>query len=141
MNPSLLRKLILPLSVLPLLSGCGSESASYRMGPERALTLIQEKAYPWSRGHQRYMVVMAKPRCIVRYRLPPDPGGSLRLEVFREDEDTYVMRDAAGQYRATLADCQMSWEGGEAGTPGEFKGAFEPAPGGGIRFVPSAAER
>lgn len=132
---------ILGLALLPaLLGGCASETASYVIGPEQALTIVREKAYPWDDAYMRAVVVMSRPKCIMRYKLPEDPGDIGKVEIYDGGEGYFLLKDKAGQYLANLADCSMGLVEGKVDDPGELKGAFEMAQELPPRFVAAAAK-
>lgn len=130
------RKYFLLPVFLPLLAGCVNDSASYPFGTEQSLTLIREQSYFWDEEIRRAMVVMNLPQCAVRYKLPADNGKAGKMQVFRTEGGDFVMQDGLGQYRATVANCNMSLEGRSNETPGELIGSFEPSPDGRMRFIP-----
>jgi len=136
MTLSAYRNLLLFPVILPLLAGCVTESASYWIGPEQALTLVRERPYFWSDEFMRNMTVTSLPACMRRYRLPTDEGKAGNVKVFRTEKGDYVMQDGMGQYRVEIASCEMSLED-KISAPGELLGAFEPVPDGGIRFAPA----
>lgn len=119
----------LGLALLPLLiGGCSSETASYVIGPEQALTIVRDKAYPWDDAYMRAVVVMSRPKCMVRYKLPADPGDIGKVEIYDGGDGYFLLKDKAGQYLANLADCSMSLVENKIDDPGELKGAFEMEP-------------
>jgi hypothetical protein len=122
-------------AVLPLLSGCISDRASLPIGEKQSLTVVRKQTYPWSSEVMRAVVVMNMPDCMVRYRLPPDSGNAGKIEVFVAGGGTFVLRDALGQYRATLADCGMALETRSGDAPGSPAGAFEVGAAGALRFA------
>lgn len=120
---------ILGLALLPLLiGGCSSETASYVIGPEQALTIVRDKAYPWDDAYMRAVVVMSRPKCMVRYKLPADPGDIGKVEIYDGGDGYFLLKDKAGQYLANLVDCSMSLVEKKIDDPGELKGAFEMEP-------------
>lgn len=131
-----MRKLFLLLAAaLPVLSGCVNDRASLQIGEKQSLTVARTQQYPWSSEVLRSAVVMNMPQCMRRYRLPPDNGHAGRIEVFQAEAGVYVLRDALGQYRATLTDCGMSLESRSADAPGKPAGGFEVDPQGRLRFA------
>lgn len=127
---------ILGLVLLPLLiGGCSSETASYMIGPEQALTIVRDKAYPWDDAYMRAVVVMSRPKCMVRYKLPADPGDIGKVEIYDGGDGYFLLKDKAGQYLANLVDCSMSLVEKKIDDPGELKGAFEMEPELPPRFV------
>lgn len=132
---------ILGLAMLPLLiGGCSSETASYVIGPEQALTIVREKAYPWDEAYMRAVVVMSRPKCMVRYKMPPDSGDVGKVEIYDGGDGYYLLKDKAGQYLANLADCSMGLVEKKIDDPGELKGAFEMQPELPPRFVAAPAK-
>ena len=123
------------LVLLPLLGGCYSETASYMIGTEQALTIVRDKVYPWDEEYRRAIVVMSRPKCITRYKMPPDSGNIGKVEVYDSGEGYYVLKDKAGQYMANLADCSMFAVDKKIEDPGELKGAFDMTPAEPPRFV------
>lgn len=128
------------LALLPLLGGCTKEMASYQASPEQAFTLLREKSYPWDEEYRRAIVVMSMPKCMLRYKMPPDKGDIIKVTVYNSGDGYYVLKDKAGQYLANLADCSMSVVEKEIVDPGEFKGFFETLPGQPLRFVAAPAK-
>lgn len=133
-------KILVMALLLLLIGGCSSETASYMIGPEQALTMVREKAYPWDDAHMRAVVVMSRPKCMVRYKLPADPGDIGKVEVFDGGDGYFLLRDKAGQYLANLADCSMGLVEKKIDDPGELKGAFEMEPELPPHFVPAAVK-
>ena len=123
------------LALLPLLGGCYNETASYMVGPEQALTIVREKVYPWDEEFRRAIVVMSRPKCITRYKMPPDSGAIGKVEVYDSGDGYYLLKDKAGQYMANLADCSMFAVDKKVEDPGELKGAFDKTPDQPPRFV------
>lgn len=123
------------LALLPLLGGCYSETASYMIGPDQALTIVRDKVYPWDDEFRRAIVVMSRPKCLTRYKMPLDPGDIGKIEVYDSGEGYYVLKDKAGQYMANLADCSMFVVDKKIEDPGELKGAFDLTPEDPPRFV------
>lgn len=120
-----------------LLGGCSgaSETASYSVNSEQAFTLVRQRAYPWDDEYMRAVVVMSKPKCLLRYKMPPDNGEVGNVKVYDGGDGYYVLKDKAGQYMANLADCSMSVVEKPILDPGEFKGTFEMALDHPPRFV------
>lgn len=121
-----------------LLGGCSSsETASYLInGAETAITLVREKAYPWDDEYMRAVVVTSRPKCITRYKMPPDNGEIGKVDVYDADEGYYVLIDRAGQYMTNIADCSMFLVEKKIADPGERVGTFEMSLGEPPRFVP-----
>lgn len=130
---------VLFLTLIPLLGGCSAaETASYLInGAETAITLVREKAYPWDDAYMRSVVVTSRPKCITRYKMPPDNGEIGKVDVYDGGEGYYVLKDKAGQYMTNLADCSMFLVEKKIDDPGELKGHFEMALDQPPRFVPA----
>jgi len=133
---------VLFLVLLPLLGGCSSaETASYMInGAETAITLIREKSYPWDDAYMRSVVVTARPKCITRYKMPPDAGEIGKVDVYDAGDGYYVLKDKAGQYMTNLADCSMFVVEKKIEDPGELQGSFEMALDQPPHFVPAPAK-
>jgi hypothetical protein len=108
------------LAPFSLLGGCTSETASYQIGPEQALTVVREKAYPWDEAFMRSIIVMSRPKCITRYKMPPDTGDIGKVEVYDSADGYFVLKDKAGQYMTNLADCSMFLVEKKIEDPGEL---------------------
>ncbi len=122
-------------ALLPLLGGCYSETASYMVGTDQALTIVRDKEYPWDEELKRAVVVMSRPKCITRYKMPPDGGDIGKVEVYDSGEGYYLLKDKAGQYMANLADCSMFVVDQKIEDPGERIGDFDMTSDESPRFV------
>lgn len=134
-------KFLFPVLVA-LLGGCSgaSETTSYVISPDQAFTLVREKDSPWDDVYMRSVVVMSKPKCILRYKMPVDKGDIGNVKVYDAGDGYYVLKDKAGQYMGNLADCSMSVVEKNILDPGEFKGTFEMTLDQAPRFVAAPAK-
>ena len=130
---------ILSLVLLTLLlGGCARGSASYSISAEFALSIVREKVYLWDETYQRSITVMSRPKCITRYKMPPDPGDVDKVELFHGGDGYFVLRDKLGQYVTNLADCSMTQVEEKIKDPGTPVGHFEVLADQSMRFVPLA---
>lgn len=137
-----MNKTVLSLVLISLLGGCtSSETASYMVnGAETAVTLLRAKAYPWDDFYMRSVVVTSRPKCITRYKMPPDDGDMGKVEVYDAGEGYFVLKDKFGQYMTNLADCSMFLVDKKIEDPGELKGNFETSEEQPLHFVPVPAK-
>ena len=128
------------LASVSLLGACSRETVSYRIGTEKAFTLLREKAYPWDDEYTRAIVVMSMPKCIFRYKMPDDKGDIDKVTLYDSGDNYYVLKDKAGQYTANLEDCSMSVVERPIADPGELRGVFEMTYDQPPRFVEAPAK-
>lgn len=134
-----MKAILFPLLLIALLlGGCSRGSASFSISAEFALSIVREKVYLWDDTFQRSITVMARPKCITRYKMPPDPGDIDKVELFHGGEGYFVLRDKLGQYVTNLADCSMTQVEEKIQDPGTPVGHFEVLPDHSMRFVPLA---
>ena len=124
-----MKKSFFLLALVLFLGGClgASETASYRIGPDQAITLLRQRAYPWDDEYIRSITVMSMPKCTLRYKMPLDNAENGEIgdvAVYDSGDGYFVLKDKAGQYLTNLADCTVSIVDKKIVDPGELKGTF-----------------
>lgn len=122
-----------------LLGGCESDSASYIVDKrDHALTVLRDKAFPWSDSYDTALVVARLPDCQRRH---PLKAVSLKNGVVvlypGAQENAFLLSQGNNWYAASTADCSLKTlpAPGEAPQP---LGSFARKDGK-LRFIAKAA--
>ena len=137
MNP---RLWLLPATTL-LLAGCLNGTASLRLGGnDHALTLQARQPYFWSQAVELEAVMSRQPNCHRRSRLDGTTLGEVVVDVFRPDagefaEPILILRQGAGFYAISTANCEMQKFKAPPAKPGTRLGTFQRDGEKGLKFV------
>jgi len=111
-----------------LLAGCENDAASYQSADEQgqSLTLIREQHRFWDRNAAVALVVARLPDCQRRHPLNSTPPDKARVELFREGERRYLVKQGESWFLADAGTCQLSSATAPAaGAQPALLGAFE----------------
>ncbi|HEY6895789.1 MAG TPA: hypothetical protein VI279_00890 [Rhodocyclaceae bacterium] len=136
-----MRTVLLLLSSVLLLAGCGGDSASYMVdgNREHSLSLFRDKPWPWS-NWELNLVVTREPDCMRRHRLKDANGdGNFKVELYKTDTGAYILRQGKKWYVAETGKCQFQQFKETPPEPGELLGTFEDK-GEGMKFTASEAK-
>jgi hypothetical protein len=99
---------LLALAVLPL-SGCESDSAAYMIETrDHAVTVIREKAFPWSGKYETRVVVARLPHCQRRYELKPVATSQGNLDLFKgQAESSFALKQGRNWYALETVECRF----------------------------------
>lgn len=126
-----------------LLAGCENDSASFQDADRQgqSLTLIREQHRFWDRNAAVALVVARLPDCQRRHTLGPTPPDEARVELFREGERRYLVKQGESWFLADAGTCQLSSAAAPAaGAQPAPLGAFEREDGR-LRFKAAAPPR
>jgi hypothetical protein len=130
-----LRTLLLSLLLIPLLTGCEIQMASFTIkGSNHSLTVERKKEYPWSEGWDLALVVSRYPGCQRRYPLRK-AGERVRVDLYQTQPGVFILNQGKRWYVAETLNCQMQQFDEEPPYPGERVGTFR-VKNGTFAFVP-----
>lgn len=109
------------------LAGCGGgDAASMVLGgnKDHSLALTRERNFVWS-DWTVYLVISNYPDCARRHPLKPvSSGATLKVEVYRDALDAFVLRQGKRWYVAEPKTCQFQQFKEPPEEPGELLGRF-----------------
>lgn len=122
-----LRSVLLPLLVVPVLSACVNDGATYEIDGtrEHVLSLIREQPYFWDKKTNFSLVVSRMPNCMRRHSiglLAPNT----KVEIYQVPSGAFVVKAGKRLYATETQTCE-SWakiDGEPEGGMGELKGSF-----------------
>lgn len=134
------KRWLLPLAALPLLSACVDDSASYQVdGREHALILFRQQKWPWDKKLELAMVVSRLPDCQRRHRIG-SASPRAAVELWQPGPGTFILRLGERMILTETQTCE-GWQRLEAepeGGLGTQLGTFREE-GGKLRFVAESA--
>lgn len=120
--------LTLALAAITLaLAGCGGgDAASMVLGgnKDHSLAISRERNFVWS-DWTVYLVISNYPDCARRHPMKPvSSGATLKVEVYRDALDAFVLRQGKRWYVAEPKTCQFQQFKEPPQEPGELLGRF-----------------
>lgn len=118
-------RLVLALVMLLGLAGCGSQQAGYQITDRNhSIAVMREQQYPGS-AWTNHVVVARYPECQRRYPLKESPGIAFKLDVYRIEQQVYVLNHGKRWYIAETGACRWQQYEEEPPEPGELIGTFQ----------------
>lgn len=122
-----LRHLLLSLSLLPLLSACVNDGATYEIDNtrEHTLSLIREQPYFWDSKVELFLVVARMPACLRRHSLGTG-SEKTRVEVWQVPSGAFIIRVGKRLYVTETQTCEgfARLDAEPVEGMGELKGVF-----------------
>jgi hypothetical protein len=104
--PKLLLTPLLLLSMLPALSGCVNESASYQIDSNnQALTVVVTQDYFWSKQVRMQVIASRMPDCQRQFDLGKTSLADLNVELFSTGEETFLLRSGDEMWQLETQNC------------------------------------
>lgn len=120
---AMMRLALLAMTAL-LLSGCGSDGASYLInGNKQALSVVRNKPYFWA-PYELRVVVRNDPVCQRRHRMKDVNGNNVKIELYSPVPGAYILRQGKRWYVTELGSCGFQKFDEEPPQPGELLGTF-----------------
>ena len=125
-------------SLTLVLAGCsGGDAASMILGgnKDHSLAVTRERNFVWS-DWTMYLVISNYPDCARRHLMKPvASGNTLKVEVYRDALDAFVLRQGKRWYVAEPSKCQFQQFKEPPQEPGELLGRFVEVDGA-LKFKP-----
>ena len=97
---------LLSLLLLPLLSGCSDQRATFEIqGSAHALSLIRITGMPWESAAEFAIVAARMPDCMRRHALPDAPADA-RVEVFAPGNNAWILRQQGKMFVVETRTCE-----------------------------------
>ena len=133
-----MNKLVLPLLLLPLLSGCINDGIAMRIdGPEHAVSLLRGQKLFWEKKMDLEVVVARMPDCQRRFLLEPAAvSPSFKVDVYMTGPNAFLLEQGKYLYSVETQTCQKfeKLAAPPEGGKGEMVGVFREE-GGKLVFV------
>ncbi len=102
-----LGKLVLPLLLLPLLSACVNDGATYEIDntSEHVLSLIREQPYFWDDKIELSLAVSRMPVCLRRHSLGTGTVKT-RVEVYQVPSGAFIIKVGKRMYATETRTCE-----------------------------------
>lgn len=102
-----LRRLLLPLLALPLLSACVNDGATYEIDNtrEHVLSLIREQPYFWDSKINLYLVVSRMPACMRRHSLGVATEKT-KVEVYQVPSGAFIVKTGKKMFATETQTCE-----------------------------------
>lgn len=134
----MMKKLALPLLLLPLLSGCINDGIAMRIdGPEHAISLLRGQKVFWEKKMDLEVVVARMPDCQRRFSLEPAAvSPSFKVDVYMTGPNAFLLEQGKYLYSVETQTCQKfeKLTAPPEGGKGELVGVFREE-GGKLVFV------
>ncbi|MDQ5877504.1 MAG: hypothetical protein QG584_393 [Pseudomonadota bacterium] len=134
----MMKKLALPLLLLPLLSGCINDGIAMRIdGPEHAISLLRGQKVFWEKKMDLEVVVARMPDCQRRFSLEPAAvSPSFKVDVYMTGPNAFLLEQGKYLYSVETQTCQKfeKLAAPPEGGKGEMVGVFREE-GGKLVFV------
>lgn len=103
-----MKKLALPLLLLPLLSGCINDGIAMRIdGPEHAVSLLRGQKVFWEKKMDLEVVVARMPDCQRRFSLEPAAvSPSFKVDVYMTGPNAFLLEQGKYLYSVETQTCQ-----------------------------------
>ena len=134
-----LRRLLLPLLALPLLTACVNDGATYEIDNtrEHGLSLIREQPYFWDDKVELFMVVSRMPACMRRHEMGVGTAAT-RVEIYQVPSGAFIVKVGKRMYATETQNCVNFFKMDEdpPGGMGKLMGTFREKKGV-LVFVPT----
>ncbi len=134
----MMKKLALPLLLLPLLSGWINDGIAMRIdGPEHAISLLRGQKVFWEKKMDLEVVVARMPDCQRRFSLEPAAvSPSFKVDVYMTGPNAFLLEQGKYLYSVETQTCQKfeKLAAPPEGGKGEMVGVFREE-GGKLVFV------
>ncbi|OQA31176.1 MAG: hypothetical protein BWY57_02468 [Betaproteobacteria bacterium ADurb.Bin341] len=100
-----MRLFLLPLLLLPLLSGCVDDRTAYEAEGNQIFTLIREQPYFWKKEASLYLVVSRMPKCMRRHSLGKISIDS-SVELWQYRPDTFIVKFEDSMFATETDTCE-----------------------------------
>lgn len=137
-----LSHLALPLLLVPLLSGCVNDAATYEIDNtrEHVLSLIREQPYFWDDKLELSMVVSRLPACMRRHSMG-NFAPNTKVEIYQVPSGAFIVKAGKRMFATETQTCEgfAKLDGEPAEGMGTFMGTFRFQKGK-LAFVKEEAE-
>jgi hypothetical protein len=124
----MMRKLALPLLLLPLLAGCINDGIAMRIdGPEHAISLLRAQKIYWEKKMDLEIVVARMPDCQRRFSLEQAAvSPSFKMDVYMTGPNAFLLEQGKYLYSVETQTCQKfeKLAAPPEGGKGELVGVF-----------------
>jgi hypothetical protein len=137
MPPSILRRSLAAVALLPFLAACENSATAYSIeGSQHALILIREKPYFWTSTVNQALIASRLPQCQRRVAIHPDATQLTDIAVFEAGERLWALQQGERWYLASTDRCVVQDWDAPAEPPGPLVGTFR-LKDGAPTFVPA----
>ncbi len=102
-----LRHFLLPLLVVPLLTACVNDGATYEIDNtrEHVLSLIREQPYFWDSKVNLYLVVSRMPACLRRHSLG-SMAANTKVEIYQVPSGAFIVKAGKKMFATETQTCE-----------------------------------
>lgn len=121
-----IRRIVLALALLPVLSACENTATAYMVeGSQHALVLVREQKFFWDDELKQSLIASRLPHCQKRVSIHPGSTTLVEMRVYEAGDRLWALNQGNRWYLASTEQCRVQdWDNATGQPPGRLVGSF-----------------